>query len=47
MPTVARPPPNISEVISKDSPLSDNYYTPSVIHNTAPFDSKFYRFKAR
>lgn len=40
MPTVARPPPNFGDVQGKDSPLADNDYLPSVIHNTAPFDSK-------
>lgn len=40
MPTVARPPPNFGHVQGADSPVADNDYLPSVIHNTAPFDSK-------
>lgn len=40
MPTVGRPPPNFGDVQEKYSPAADNNYLPSVVHNTAPFDSK-------
>lgn len=40
MPTVARPPPSFGDVRATGSPVGDNDYLASVVHNTAPFDSE-------